>query len=465
MVTRNLYRDRATWSKPVVDDIGRPGYFVKEFPAVPLATAAGYRLLGGVHEWLGRLLPALAWLAATPLVVGIAGRLGGPPVPSLAGLWFVIAPLGVVYSRAFMNDAVAVAASIAALAIGFAWRRLPSARLAVLAGSAVAGALLLKPHTGFWIGPALLALAVAPGPPSRRQRAGLLAAAAAGAALAAPWYVHAWNVHRTYPIPGAMVAEGWVDPALWLRAELYRVLFAQELWMVFTPPGAALAVLAVASPRRPRGAEWAALLAWSAGVLLHCFVLATRMFDEPARRTEYYHLAMVPSAGILIALGARDLAERLAARPRRVRAGVLAAVAAAAALSAAAAAREALAVPPRYRRLAADCRLIQSLTSPGDEIAVLADRPGTVLYQCDRRGMALVPSAPTEGGAPVATDATTARLAADLARARYVYVPFPELLAETPRLASELEASWRRRPDAPPALLLYERRRVAAPPP
>jgi hypothetical protein len=46
---------------------------------------------------------------------------------------------------------------------------------------------------------------------------------------------------------------------------------------------------------------------------------------------------------------------------------------------------------------------------------------------------------------------------------RWVYVPFPEMLERTPALARELEQRWRVRAGSPPGLLLYERRRVAAP--
>src|SRR5262245_41454141 len=58
MVARNLYRGSSTWERPRVDDIGHPGYFVKEAPVLPAAVAVLYGALGGPHEWVGRLLPA-----------------------------------------------------------------------------------------------------------------------------------------------------------------------------------------------------------------------------------------------------------------------------------------------------------------------------------------------------------------------------------------------------------------------
>lgn len=469
MIARNAYLGRTTWARPVVDDIGRPGYFVKELPAVPVAAALSYGLLGGVQEWVGRLLPACAWLLATPLVIDVARRFAGPPVPLLAGLWFVLAPLGVVYSRAFMNDAVAVAVSIVTLWLGLRWKDAPRAGAAAATGLALWVALLLKPHAIFWTAPALTVLSLRRPTSKTLDAAWLVGAVVMAVVLAAPWYLHAWSLHRTYPIPGAMVADGWVDVSLWWNPELYRVVFSQELWMVFTPAGALLAAYAWISRGRPRSATSAALLAWGAGVAFHCILLATRMFDEGARRTEYYQLALVLPAAISIALGLADLGERLANRAR-VRWIAVAGAIIALSYSAVSATVDAMTPPARYANLLRDCAIVKQLTGPADEIAVVADRPGTVLYYCDRRGMALVPTDPPHAGArsegqplDLAAAQANARLANDLARVRFLYVPFPELLELTPKLAKEIERSWSRVPAAPENVHLYERRRRPGP--
>jgi hypothetical protein len=189
------------------------------------------------------------------------------------------------------------------------------------------------------------------------------------------------------------------------------------------------------------------------------------MFDEGARRTEYYQLALVPPASILIALGLADLSERLSSWAR-ARWLVVAGAVFALLISAVSATLEAMAAPAGYARLLEDCADVQHLTTPTDEIAVLSDRPGTVLYYCDRRGMALVPtsaptaSSPKHGGSSLESAAQAARLANDLARVRYFYVPFPNLLALTPQLEKEIERNWRLLPTAPADLHLYERRHV-----
>ena len=52
-----------------------------------------------------------------------------------------------------------------------------------------------------------------PGAPPRRARALLVLCLSIGAAVAGAWYLHAAAIHRIHPVPGAMVLDGWVDPA------------------------------------------------------------------------------------------------------------------------------------------------------------------------------------------------------------------------------------------------------------
>jgi 4-amino-4-deoxy-L-arabinose transferase-like glycosyltransferase len=460
MVARNLYRGTSSWTRPRVDDIGHPGYFLKEAPILPTVAAGAYTLLGGPSEWVGRLLPTIAWLLVTPAVVAIAASFAGGVTPLVAGVWFAIAPLGVVYSRAFMTDAAAVAAAVLALRAALGWRREPRRDRALATALWTALALLLKLHAALWIGPAVATLALWPDGPPRRARVRFLLTMILAGAVAAPWYVHAWSVHRDYPIPGAMTAAGWVDPSLWWRPELYRTILAQELWMVFTPVGLVLAALGVLDRRRG-GAAWASLLAWSAGVILQCVIFATRLFDEPARRTEYYHLAMVPIAAIWIGLGFARLLDLLSWRPL-LRAGAGAIVVLAALGLAARATVEALTIAPEYAKLIEDCAAVQRATAADAEIAVVADRPGTVHYYCDRRGLTLLSGeAKTPETLAMRDAAATARIAAELQRIRYMYVPFPEVLERSPQLARDLETNWRPSPGIPAGLLLYERRRTA----
>ncbi len=471
MVARNLYRGRSSWLRPMVDDVGRPGYFVKELPLVPGVIALAYGLAGGVHEWFGRLLGAAAWLAAVPLLVGLLRRDRGTGTALLAGFWYVLAPLGIVYSRSFMNDPVVVATSLATLAAMLAWQRQPSLARALATGVWLALSLLLKAHAALWLAPALAVVALAgqsnaaaraaaSAAPSRRRGRGfpqLFFFMTGATALAATWYLHAAAVHRAYPVPGATVARGWLDPGLWLRPELYAIVARQELAMVLTPLGAVLAVAGLVPPRPAFSLAERALLGWGGGVLLQCVLLATRMFDERSRGTEYYQLAAVPVASLLVARGVERAAALFSSGPRRRAATALLLVGLAA--GAVRAAGPVLETPARYGTLLDDCVLVRELTRPDQELLVLADRGGTVLYYCDRRGTTLAPAAALDDVARGSGEVASAEdLARALGTASYLYLPFPEMVTRAPQLDAWLEREWQRIPTPGRRIELYARR-------
>ena len=464
MVARNFYRGRSSWLRPMVDDVGRPGYFVKELPLFPAAAALLYRLNGGVDERLGRLLSIAAWLSATPFLVALCRHARGPRVGWFAGLWYVLAPLGIAYSRAFMSDAAMVAASIAALASFARWRRQPGATWALASSATLALALLLKPHAAFWLVPGILALLAwqekdAPRATVRRGE-WLVLSGLVGAAfgLAAIWYLHAAAVHRQYPVLGATVLTGWVDLSLLGRSSLYAIVGRQELGMVFTPLGALLAVLGFALLPSRLEPEERALLAWGAGVICQCLVFATRMFDERARGTEYYQLAMVPVAALLVARGLEVVAQRAAGWSRVARALAVPILLVALSDGAARATVGALEIPPGYAALADDCSRVQALTRPDETILVIADRPGVVLYYCDRRGFTFIPAKLATGvAAPAVAGVTSEALSQALSSSDHVLYPFADMLAATPQLAAHLESEWRELPTGSPQMRLFAR--------
>ena len=436
MIARNLYRGRATVARPIVDDLGTPGYFIKELPALPAAAALLYGAAGGVHDGYGRLLSVLAWLCGVPVVCALLRRGNGPTEVLVAAAWWIGAPLAFIYSRAFMSDAAMVTASCATLLALVRWREQPGPTRAAAVATLVAAALLLKPHAVFWLGPAA-AVVVAwrdgdggPGP-ARRPLVALAAACGLAGLVAAAWYLHAASVHRAYPAAGTTRLDGWFDAPSLLDPMLYAEIARQLVWMVFTPLGALLAAAGVVLSRRASGLVERALLAWGAGVLVQCLVFNTRMFDEHARGTEYYQLAMIPVAAMLIGRGVAALQGRLPVRTTAVRTALVGSILLLLLAGSVREIRAALVLPERYQRILADCAVVRELTRPHDELFVLADRGGTILYYCDRRGATFVPARAVGRVFGRADNVVGARQLADtLDRSSFVYVPFPELLGE-----------------------------------
>ena len=463
MVARNLYRGRASFVRPRVDDVGKPGYFVKEMPVLPALAAGLYGLAGGVDERLLRLISVLAWLASVPLVAGFLRPALGGRYALLAGFWLVLSPMAIMYSRAAMNDALAVTGSLAALTALGRWRRAPSLGNTALSGALVAAAFLLKPHTAFWLGPAAALLTVAPSTdpaeprPSLGWMAALTATALGAMSLAGLWYAHAAAVHQVHPVPGATVPDGWIAPALLSRPALYQEIGRQALFMVFTPLGAALAVVGLARGPRLRLMEWALSL-WGGGVILQCVVFAPRMFDDLSRGTEYYQLPLVATAAWLIARGLKELSAWIPSRRGAREARVVGAACALLAVGAFFATRDAMRIPRQYETLIADCERIQSITQPTDEFVVLADRGGTVLYYCDRRGHTFsLATAVNESIVETSERATELELSRAFQGARYLYVPFPELFEGQPELLTRVAERWQEVPLAGARARLFAR--------
>jgi hypothetical protein len=206
-----------------------------------------------------------------------------------------------------------------------------------------------------------------------------------------------------------------------------------------------------------RGVE-RALLAWGAGVLVQCLVFDTRLFDEYARGTEYYQLAMVPVAAMLIGRGLRAIAAVLPESRRALRLVIPALILILLAGSAAREVEAALALPERYRRIVADCALVRTITQPHDELFVLADRGGTILYYCDRRGSTFVPARAVRRVFARTDNVVGAKQLADaLDRASYVYIPFPELLGERSSWLAMFENDWERVATPGTEMRLYRR--------
>lgn len=463
MIARNLYRGRSTWMRPIVDDLGAPGYFVKEVPLVPGLAALGYGVAGSVDERWGRLVSCSAWAFGAALTFTILG--GSGLVTQIVGsLWWILAPLALAYAPAFQTDPTMVTVSLAALLSTLRWRAQPSAGRATTVGVLLSIALLLKPHAAFWLLPSMLFVAAAAESPTTprpraRQLVVLGSCAAIGCAIAGCWYAHAATIHLHHPAAGATVPYGWIDPTLLLRGDFYRELTRQQVCMVFTPPGLLLGGLGILRGKREWTLAEKALLIWGAGSLLQAFVFSTRLFDDLSRGTEYYQLPMIPVAGLLIGRGIRMLLDLLNTRPWPCRAAVGGLSGVVLLLFAAHAARGAMRAPARYGNLLAQCEEVRRLTTPRDEIFVLSDRGGVVLYYCDRRGSGFVirdsvPSVFWKSHNMPSAD----QLELAVARARYAYVPFPELLPPNSPWMKMFEEQWDRVASQDSSMILYRKR-------
>lgn len=196
----------------------------------PLVNAAGAVLMkiGGIHDWLARLP---CWLALVPLALGafaLARRvLGEVRAAAIAAGCLVLEPLVIIYARKCMPEIPMMAALVWGAALSYDALFRPSLARAVLAGSLLALAAVLKP-TGFAVAVPIAIWAY------RALRDGRERARAAAAAIvlsAIPvvatvlWFAHARALGTRY----GLVFKLEHDWGEWMR--LLRS--PAHLWVVF----------------------------------------------------------------------------------------------------------------------------------------------------------------------------------------------------------------------------------------
>jgi len=401
-VARNFYEEGYNLCYPRVDWRGdTPGYVEMNFPLYSFLVACLYGLLGGVHEWAGRLLSALFSVGGAGLLCLLVRELGGGRwCGRLAALFFLIFPLNIFYGRAFMPEALMLFLSVGSLLAFARWTRTAERRDFVLAALAASLCFMVKIPT-LYLGFPLVALAWARwgwGFVRRPDLWGYLALVLVPPAL---WYWHAHQLFLqtglTFGIWGSQGYDKWAQ-ALLATGDFYWELGRRLGHQLLTPVGAVL-VLAGLRPGWGTRQE-KALYAWGGGLLLYLFLI-----PEGNYRLNYYQVPLVPLGAVL---AARSLATLLEGRAgvgqvrRRVLAGAgVVLVAGYGAWAAPGLYRPANNVYPYYRACHAVGQILDRQLPPAallvvgevDENAGAPHRAQspTMLYYCRRKGWQITP--------------------------------------------------------------------------
>jgi len=319
----DFYRHGIDLLRPAVCWLGAHRTLVLECPLPEALSALLYRV-GGPDPLWDRLVSLAFFVVAAGYFHAFAARIAPGRVARLATLTYLALPLGQYYSRAAQPDFVATAFVHALLfhaAVALERRSLVHACVAAASGSL--GVLIKAPCLLPVLGPLALAALATPG----WSTAGLgFLALGAPAVVFALWRRHADAVNAAAPdwyfLPGYYKesnAMWWyvgslaqrLDPHGWVR------LARSVLLEVLTPLGAACSVAALgwrepdaAGGQRNR-ARWspgalAFALAWVAGGLVYLVV-----FFPLNRIHDYYQIAFLAPAALIIGLGADWLWQRL----------------------------------------------------------------------------------------------------------------------------------------------------------
>ena len=354
--------------------LGPPWVVPFEFPLFQ-AIAALVMDAGVPSDLALRLTSLVFFLLSAFLLVLIVRREAGERVAGIAVIAFMIAPLGLLWSRTSTIESLAVAASLASVLGALRWDRGGSRRDFALAIVFGAIASLVKVTTAFvWLVPALFLL--------RRSRLAAVALVGVCLSLGVVWTFYADSIKlataaTSWLASSSSVLREWtfgtlssrLDPTTWILS---------ASWLI-----GLLGLLLILAPRALAASR---LGRWALATL----VLGPLVLSNLYGIHDYYWMAVAPAAAILVGLVIDHLLampDRGAARVRLAAAGILVALS--------------FVLYPRWiqaydgtdesatLRLAAQ---IKSQTRPEDLIAISGrDWSPALLYYADRRGFMEVP--------------------------------------------------------------------------
>jgi 4-amino-4-deoxy-L-arabinose transferase-like glycosyltransferase len=121
-----------------------------EPPILEFLASFSYLILGGEHLWIPRLLSALFWMVGGIFLYLIAKRIFSPNAALLSLLFYLFVPFSVLPSRAFMPEPLMIMMLLASILTIVQYHEQPSTRRLIIAATASALALLIKPGFCFF---------------------------------------------------------------------------------------------------------------------------------------------------------------------------------------------------------------------------------------------------------------------------------------------------------------------------
>jgi len=131
-----------------------------EPPIMEFLVSIGYRLLGGEHVWIPRLLSSLFWLIGGGFLYLVGKRIGDPDAALFSTAFYLFLPFAVVASRSFQPDPLMVMLMLASVFVILRYYEAPSSSRLAIAAVISASAFLVKPHSVFVILGAFTAIAI-----------------------------------------------------------------------------------------------------------------------------------------------------------------------------------------------------------------------------------------------------------------------------------------------------------------
>ncbi len=133
---------------------------ILEPPIMEFLVSIGYRLLGGEHFWLPRLLSSLFWLVGGAFLYLIGKTIADADAALFGTVFYLFLPFAIVASRSFQPDPLMVMLLLASVFAILRYYDAPSSSRLAIAAVISASAFLVKPHSLFAFLGAFTAIAI-----------------------------------------------------------------------------------------------------------------------------------------------------------------------------------------------------------------------------------------------------------------------------------------------------------------
>jgi hypothetical protein len=282
-----------------------------EPPILEGIVALGYRLIGGEHMGVPRVLNTVFWLIGGAMLFLLGSRMASPwgVVPGLA--YYLFLPFSIYVSRSFQPEAWMVMWIVLTVYAFHQWADQPNWKWAMLVGVFGGMAALVKIVAAFFIGPlALAAILWRPGKnPAQNFKA----------ALRNP---QVWIMATLMVVPSAIYyliaisestaeyADAWTLLGDW-SSTISPSFYIRWMLLIEANFGLLLVFLSLVGALIAKPFERALLLALWLGYFLHGV-----NFPRQIPTHDYYHIMLIPLVTLSLAPLAELLAEQLRKKPK-----------------------------------------------------------------------------------------------------------------------------------------------------
>jgi 4-amino-4-deoxy-L-arabinose transferase-like glycosyltransferase len=315
-VSRNFAQDGFDILYPRMDNISNvqsgmdnpEGYFFVEFPIYNILQAGLFTLFGifTIEQW-GRLVSMLSSVAAGLFLYLIVTKYTNKITGLFSAFFYMFIPFNIYYGRVILPDTTMTMAFLGSIYFFDKWLELYTAPKEkkqkkyipkkswpyfLWALLFAISALLLKPHSAFFLLPIVYLAFKAFGLAAFKKWQLYIFAVAAVAPLIA------WRVWMTQ-FPEGIPANQWLlnGNGIRFRPSFFRWIFYERLTILISGyVGVLLLLLGVF--RLPKVKDWMFLASFFASTLLFVSVVATGNVQH-----DYYQIPAIPSVAILMALG------------------------------------------------------------------------------------------------------------------------------------------------------------------